>query len=451
MFDQLSQNINLAFRRLKGKVTINERDIREMMASLRTALMDADVHLSVVDSLLSALEAQALNQQVIQGVKPADKIIQMVESLIKGYLGQGEELTFTKPPSVVMVVGLQGTGKTTQLVKLAKRFASQKQLIVAADTQRPAAVTQLQQLAASIDVEVFTLDATPVEIARSAVKHAKTHGHEIVWVDTAGRLSLDDALMDELVQMKRAVQPQEVLYVMDAMSGQSALAVSKEFHQQLKLTGAVLTKLDGDARGGAALSFRHVVGVPIRYVGLGEKLEDLEVFHGDRLAQRILGMGDVATLVEKAEANIDPEESMKLMEKMISGKMNYNDMLTQFRMMRRMGQLSQVVGMIPGMSQVQQVKDLDDSEFKKIEVLIESMTLIERKDPALLARDHRRRRRIANGAGRKVADVNRLIQSLEQQQKMAKMMSGMPQGKMPNLSQMPPKKSRGKGKGRRPW
>jgi signal recognition particle subunit SRP54 len=451
MFDQLSQNISLAIRRFKGKVTINEQDIKQMMSDLRVALTDADVHLSVIDSLLLELETTSLDQQVIKGIKPAEKIIQLLQDLISNYLGEGEELSFASKPTIVMVVGLQGTGKTTQLAKLAKRFLNKRQLLVAADTQRPAAITQLQQLGASMGVEVFTQPSSPVEIAKAAVKEAKSKGYDVVWIDTAGRLSIDESLMNELLLMKQAVHPDEILYVIDAMSGQSALEVSKSFHQKLGLTGAILSKLDGDARGGAALSFRHVVGVPIRYAGLGEKVDDMELFHGDRLAQRLLGMGDVATLVEKAEANIDPDESMKLMEKMLSGKMNYNDMLAQFKMMRRMGSLSSVMGMIPGMNQLKQVKDIDDSEFKKIEVLIDSMTLHERKDPKLIERDHRRRRRIADGSGRKVADVNRLIQSLEQQQKMAKMMSGMQTGRMPSMPTMQPKKSRGKGKGRRPW
>jgi signal recognition particle subunit SRP54 len=451
MFDQLSQNISLAIRRFKGKVTINEQDIKQMMSDLRVALTDGDVHLSVIDSLLLELETKSLDQQVIKGIKPAEKIIQLLQDLISNYLGEGEELSFTSKPTIVMVVGLQGTGKTTQLAKLAKRFLNKRQLLVAADTQRPAAITQLQQLGASMGVEVFTQPSSPVEIAKAAVKEAKSKGYDVVWIDTAGRLSIDESLMNELLLMKQAVHPDEILYVIDAMSGQSALEVSKSFHQKLGLTGAILSKLDGDARGGAALSFRHVVGVPIRYAGLGEKVDDMELFHGDRLAQRLLGMGDVATLVEKAEANIDPDESMKLMEKMLSGKMNYNDMLAQFKMMRRMGSLSSVMGMIPGMNQLKQVKDIDDSEFKKIEVLIDSMTLHERKDPKLIERDHRRRRRIADGSGRKVADVNRLIQSLEQQQKMAKMMSGMQTGRMPSMPTMQPKKSRGKGKGRRPW
>jgi signal recognition particle subunit SRP54 len=451
MFDQLSQNISLAIRRFKGKVTINEQDIKQMMSDLRVALTDADVHLSVIDSLLLELETKSLDQQVIKGIKPAEKIIQLLQDLISNYLGEGEELSFASKPTIVMVVGLQGTGKTTQLAKLAKRYLNKRQLLVAADTQRPAAITQLQQLGASMGVEVFTQPSSPVEIAKAAVKEAKSKGYDVVWIDTAGRLSIDESLMNELLLMKQAVHPDEILYVIDAMSGQSALEVSKSFHQKLGLTGAILSKLDGDARGGAALSFRHVVGVPIRYAGLGEKVDDMELFHGDRLAQRLLGMGDVATLVEKAEANIDPDESMKLMEKMLSGKMNYNDMLAQFKMMRRMGSLSSVMGMIPGMNQLKQVKDIDDSEFKKIEVLIDSMTLHERKDPKLIERDHRRRRRIADGSGRKVADVNRLIQSLEQQQKMAKMMSGMQTGRMPSMPTMQPKKSRGKGKGRRPW
>jgi signal recognition particle subunit SRP54 len=451
MFDQLSQNISLAIRRFKGKVTINEQDIKQMMSDLRVALTDADVHLSVIDSLLLELETKSLDQQVIKGIKPAEKIIQLLQDLISNYLGEGEELSFTSKPTIVMVVGLQGTGKTTHLAKLAKRFLNKRQLLVAADTQRPAAITQLQQLGASMGVEVFTQPSSPVEIAKAAVKEAKSKGYDVVWIDTAGRLSIDESLMNELLLMKQAVHPDEILYVIDAMSGQSALEVSKSFHQKLGLTGAILSKLDGDARGGAALSFRHVVGVPIRYAGLGEKVDDMELFHGDRLAQRLLGMGDVASLVEKAEANIDPDESMKLMEKMLSGKMNYNDMLAQFKMMRRMGSLSSVMGMIPGMNQLKQVKDIDDSEFKKIEVLIDSMTLHERKDPKLIERDHRRRRRIADGSGRKVADVNRLIQSLEQQQKMAKMMSGMQPGRMPSMPTMQSKKSRGKGKGRRPW
>jgi signal recognition particle subunit SRP54 len=451
MFDQLTQNINLAFRRLKGKVTINDQDIKEMMSELRTSLIDADVHVSVIESLLSQFEPLALNEQVIKGVKPADKIIQLFERLIKEYLGEGEELSFATSPTVVMIVGLQGTGKTTQVVKLAKRFSTKKQLLVAADTQRPAAISQLQQLGLKIDVEVYTENASPVEIAKNAVAYAKQHGIDVVWIDTAGRLSIDEPLMHELVLMKQAVRPQEILYVIDAMSGQSALNVAKTFDETLGLTGAIMTKLDGDARGGAALSVRHVVGVPIRYAGLGEKLDEFDLFHGDRLAQRILGMGDVATLVEKAEANMDPNESMRLMEKMMSGTMNYNDMRAQFSMMKRMGNLSSVIGMIPGMSQLKQVKDIDDSQFKQIEVLIDSMTRQERSNPSLIERDHRRRRRIADGAGRKVAEVNRLIQSLEQQMKMAKMMSSMQSGKLPTMPSMQPKKSRGKGKSRRPW
>jgi signal recognition particle subunit SRP54 len=422
-----------------------------MMSDLRVALIDADVHLSVIDDLLQELEAKSLDQQVIKGVKPAEKMIQLLESLIRDYLGEGEELSFNKKPTIIMVVGLQGTGKTTQVAKLANRFSDKRQLLVAADVQRPAAITQLQQLGASIDVPVFTMNATPVEIAKAAVIEATSKQLDVVWIDTAGRLSIDEALMNELVLMKQAVQPDDILYVIDAMSGQSALDVSKTFHQALGLTGAIISKLDGDARGGAALSFRRVVGVPIRYAGLGEKVDEFDLFHGSRLAQRLLGMGDVATLVEKAEASIDPDESMKLMEKMLSGKMNYNDMLSQLKMMRRMGSLSSVMEMIPGMNQLKQVKDVDDSEFKKIEVLIDSMTKEERKDPKLIERDHRRRRRIADGSGRKVAEVNRLIQSLEQQQKMAKMMSGMQSGKMTSMPQMQPKKSRGKGKGRRPW
>lgn len=451
MFDQLSQSINLAFRRLKGKVTINDQDIKQMMLDLRTSLIDADVHLSVIDSLLAEFESEALDEQVIKGIKPAEKIIHLFETLIKHYLGEGEELSFKSSPSVVMIVGLQGTGKTTQLAKLAKRFSTKQQLLVAADTQRPAAITQLQQLGKTINVEVFTQNASPVEIAKNALDYAKKQDFDIVWIDTAGRLSVDELLMNELVFMKQTVRPDEILYVIDAMSGQSALDVSKSFNQRLGLTGAILTKLDGDARGGVALSFRHVVGVPIRYAGLGEKLDEFDLFHGDRLAQRILGYGDVATLVEKAEASIDPNESMKLMEKMMSGKMNYNDMLAQFSMMKKMGNLSSVVGMIPGMSQMKQVKDIDDSQLKKIEVLIDSMTFQERSTPSLIERDHRRRRRIADGSGRKVADVNRLIQSLEQQMKMAKMMSGMQSGKPPSMPSMQPKKSRGKGKSRRPW
>jgi signal recognition particle subunit SRP54 len=451
MFEQLSQNLNLAFRRLKGKVTINDQDIKQMMLELRNSLLDADVHLSVIDSLLEEFETQALEEQVIKGVKPAEKIIQLFERLIQQYLGEGAELSFSSSPTVIMIVGLQGTGKTTQVAKLAKRFSAKKQLLVAADTQRPAAISQLQQLGSTIQVEVYTENTSPIEIAKHAVSYAKQQGLDIVWIDTAGRLSIDERLMNELVQMKQAVRPAEILYVIDAMSGQTALEVSKSFHETLGLTGAILTKLDGDARGGAALSFRHIVGVPIRYAGLGESLDDLDVFHGDRLAQRILGYGDVATLVEKAEASIDPNESMKLMEKMMSGKMNYNDMIAQFSMMKRMGSLSSVVGMIPGMSQLKQVKDIDDSQFKHIEVLIDSMTKLERSNPSLIERDHRRRRRIADGAGRKVADVNRLIQSLEQQQKMAKMMSGMQSGKLPSMPTMQPKKSRGKGKGRRSW
>ena len=451
MFERLTDSLQLTFRRFKGKVTINEQDIRSMVSDLKAALFDADVHLSVIDEILFDLQEKALDEQVIKGVKPAEKIISIFENHLRELLGQAVELPLTDKPTVIMMVGLQGTGKTTQAAKLAKRFKDKKVLLVAADTQRPAAITQLQQLGVSIGVEVYTENATPLDIASNAVQYGKKNHFDVIIIDTAGRLSIDESLMNELSEIKKATIPQEILFVMDAMTGQSSLEVAQGFDQTLNLTGAILTKLDGDARGGSAISFRHVVGVPIRYVGTGEKLEDLDLFHGDRLANRILGMGDVASLVEKAEAEIDPDESMKLMEKMMTGKMNYNDMLSQFKMMKRMGSLSSIAGMIPGLSQMKQLKDVDDSEFTKIEVLIQSMTSHERRDPKLIADNHRRRRRIADGAGRKVADVNRLIQSLEQQQKMAKMMAGMQSGRMPQMPQMQPKKSRGKGKGRRPW
>ena len=451
MFERLTDSLQLTFRRFKGKVTINEQDIRSMVSDLKAALLDADVHLSVIDEILFDLQEKALDEQVIKGVKPAEKIISIFENHLRELLGQAVELPLTDKPTVIMMVGLQGTGKTTQAAKLAKRFKDKKVLLVAADTQRPAAITQLQQLGVSIGVEVYTENSSPLDIASNAVQYGKKNHFDVIIIDTAGRLSIDESLMNELSEIKKATIPQEILFVMDAMTGQSSLEVAQGFDQTLNLTGAILTKLDGDARGGSAISFRHVVGVPIRYVGTGEKLEDLDLFHGDRLANRILGMGDVASLVEKAEAEIDPDESMKLMEKMMTGKMNYNDMLSQFKMMKRMGSLSSIAGMIPGLSQMKQLKDVDDSEFTKIEVLIQSMTPHERRDPKLIADNHRRRRRIADGAGRKVADVNRLIQSLEQQQKMAKMMAGMQSGRMPQIPQMQPKKSRGKGKGRRPW
>ncbi len=451
MFERLTESLQLTFRRFKGKVTINEQDIRSMVSDLRAALLDADVHLSVIEEIVSDLQEKALDEQVIKGVKPAEKIISIFENHLKELLGEAEELPLSDQPTVIMMVGLQGTGKTTQAAKLAKRFKDKRVLLVAADTQRPAAITQLQQLGSSIGVEVYTENDNPLDIASNAVQYGKKNQYDVIIIDTAGRLSIDETLMSELAEIKKATKPQEILFVMDAMTGQSSLEVAQGFDQTLSLTGAILTKLDGDARGGSAISFRHVVGVPIRYVGTGEKLEDLDLFHGDRLANRVLGMGDVASLVEKAEAEIDPDESMKLMEKMMTGKMNYNDMLSQFKMMKRMGSLSSIAGMIPGLSQMKQLKDVDDSEFTKIEVLIQSMTPHERRDPKLISNNHRRRRRIADGAGRKVADVNRLIQSLEQQQKMAKMMAGMQSGRMPQMPQMQPKKSRGKGKGRRPW
>jgi signal recognition particle subunit SRP54 len=451
MFERLTESLQLTFRRFKGKVTINEQDIRSMVLDLRAALLDADVHVSVIDEILADLQTRALDEQVIKGVKPAEKIISIFESQLKEVLGEGEELPLIAKPTIIMMVGLQGTGKTTQAAKLAKRFHTKKVLLVAADTQRPAAITQLQQLGSSIGVDVYTQNATTLAIASNAVQYGTQNGFEVIIIDTAGRLSIDESLMSELADIKKATKPNEILFVMDAMTGQSSLEVAQGFDQTLSLTGAIITKLDGDARGGAAISFRYVVGVPIRYVGTGEKLEDLDLFHGDRLANRILGMGDIASFVEKAEAEIDPDESMKLMEKMMTGKMNYNDMLSQFKMMRRMGSLSSIAGMIPGLSQMKQLKDVDDSEFTKIEVLIQSMTPHERRDPKLISDNHRRRRRIADGAGRKVADVNRLIQSLEQQQKMAKMMAGMPSGRIPQMPQIQPKKSRGKGKGRRPW
>lgn len=429
MFENLSERLERSFKLLKGQGKITEINVAETLKDVRRALLDADVNYSVAKQFTDTVKAKALGQNVITAVKPSELMVKIVHdelALLMG--GVAVDVNLSGNPTVILMSGLQGSGKTTFSGKLARKFKSEKgkrPLLVACDVYRPAAIEQLKVLGEQIDVPVYTEPESknPVEIAQNAIKHAKAHNYDMVIVDTAGRLAVDEQMMDEIEAIKKAINPQETLFVVDAMTGQDAVNTAKEFNQRLDFDGVVLTKLDGDTRGGAALSIRTVVDKPIKFVGTGEKLEALDVFHPARMADRILGMGDIVSLVERAQQQYDEEEARRLQKKIAKNQFDFNDFMAQIAQIKKMGNLKDLASMIPGVGKAIKDVDIDDNAFKGIEAIIQSMTPLERRNPEII--NGSRRQRIAKGSGMSLQEVNRLLKQFESTRKMMKMATSM--------------------------
>lgn len=442
-FESLSEKLAAAFKRLRSKGKLSEADVKEAMREVRLALLEADVNYKVAKEFTATVTARAIGSQVMESLTPAQMVIKIVnEELTTLMGGQAQRLASTnRPPCIVMLCGLQGAGKTTHAAKLAKMLKSQghRPLLVACDVYRPAAIKQLEVVGEKAGVPVFQMGtANPVDIALEAKAHARDYGNDYVLLDTAGRLHIDEQLMDELKNIKSAVSPHEILFVVDAMTGQDAVNAASSFNDALGIDGVILTKLDGDTRGGAALSVRAVTGKPIKFAGVGEKLDDLEVFHPDRMASRILGMGDVLSIIEKAEQQIDEKRAEEMARRMQENKFDYNDMLEQFRQIRKMGDIKGMLSMIPGLGNQLKNVDIDERQFSQVEAIILSMTPQEREKPNIM--NFSRKRRIAAGCGLKVEDVNRLIKQYESMRRLMKQMKGIgKKGKrgMPHFPMMP--------------
>ncbi len=429
MFESLGEKLQQAFKRLTGKGKLTEADVTAAMREVRMALLEADVNFKVVKHFVSRVKERAVGQEVLETLNPGQMVIKIVHEELTALMGEANvPLNMAdQPPTIIMMCGLQGAGKTTHAAKLALKLKKEgkKPLLVAADVYRPAAIKQLEVMGEKVGVPVFSLgdQVSPVEIARKAVAHAAEQGRDVVILDTAGRLHIDEELMGELQQIKEALSPHETLLVVDAMTGQDAVTVAEHFGEKLGIDGVVLTKLDGDTRGGAALSVRHVTGKPIKFVGVGEKPEALEAFHPDRMASRILGMGDVLTLIEKAQEQVDRKQAEEMTRKMMRAEFDFEDFLEQMRAMKRMGPLQDLLKMLPGVGA--QLKDIniDEKELAHIEAIILSMTPKERRNPDILNRH--RRERIAKGSGRPIAEVHRLIKQFEQSKKLMKQLGAM--------------------------
>lgn len=464
-FDHLSSRLQMGLRRLTGKGKLNENDIDEMLREVRLSLLEADVNYKVVKKFLADIKEEALGEKILKGLNPGQQVVKIVREELKKTLGEETaELNIAQSGmTIVMAVGLQGAGKTTAVGKMAlfyRKKLKKKPMLIAADIYRPAAVEQLVTIGKQIDVPVFEMGTkTKAEkIVEEGLKKAKEEGYNLVFIDTAGRLEINEELMQELKNIEQIAHPNEVLLTVDAMSGQNAVNVALAFHEQLTITGCILTKLDGDTRGGAALSIKEMTGIPIKIMSTGEKLDAMEIFYPDRLADRILGMGDVLSLIDTVTENIDEDEMKSLAEKMMSNTYNYNDMLKQFKMIKRMGSLSKILGFLPGMGQMKQaINNIDDNALNKLECIIFSMTEKERKHPELIDWDFKRRERIAKGSGRSIQEVNRLRESLSQMKKTMKQMNQMSetdairlknQVKNGNYSGIPTKVKKGKGKGK---
>ena len=430
-FEGLSEKLNATFKRLRGKGRLTEADVREGMREVRLALLEADVSYKVVKDFVAQVTERCIGADVLDSLTPAQQIVKIVnEELVQLMGGTNAKLTFaSKGPTVVMMVGLQGAGKTTNGAKLAglmRRQFGKRPLLVACDVYRPAAITQLQVVGKQLDIPVFEMGQTnPVRIAEEAIKYARDHGHDMVFLDTAGRLHVDEALMNELKNIKAKVHPNEILLVVDAMTGQDAVNAATAFDQALGIDGVMLTKLDGDARGGAALSIRAATGKPIKFVGTGEKLDMIELFHPDRMASRILGMGDVLSLIERAQDAADEKLAEETAKRMMENKFDMNDMLAQFAQIRKMGGAGAMLSMMPGMSGID-ASQVDEKAFDRIEAMIYSMTKEEREKPSII--NPKRKRRIAAGSGTKGEDVNKLLKQFEMMQKMMKQFKKSPKG-----------------------
>ena len=427
MFENLSDRLDRSFKILKGEGKITEINIAETLKEIRRALLDADVNFKIAKKFTDDVKEKALGQQVLTAIKPGQLMVKIVKDELTELMGgKFTDINLKSKPAVILMSGLQGSGKTTFSGKLALMLKSKKgrhPLLVAGDVYRPAAIEQLKVLGSQINVQVYTEEGSmdPVKIAKNAIAEAKKNGNDIVIIDTAGRLAVDEQMMKEIAAIKSAVNPDEILFVVDSMTGQDAVNTAKEFNERLDFDGVVLTKLDGDTRGGAALSIRAVVEKPIKFVGTGEKMDAIDIFHPDRMADRILGMGDIVSLVEKAQEQFDAEEARKLQKKLAQNTFNFNDFLKQIGQIKKMGNLKDVVGMIPGMSKAMKNLDIDNDAFKHIEAIIHSMTPYERENPAII--NGTRRKRIADGSGTDVQEVNRLLKQFDETRRMMKMVS----------------------------
>ncbi|MRX70567.1 signal recognition particle protein [Bacillus lacus] len=435
-FEGLADRLQGTIAKIRGKGKVNEADVKEMMREVRLALLEADVNFKVVKDFVKKVSERSVGQEVMKSLTPGQQVIKVVQEELTALMGgeQSKIAVSTRPPTVIMMVGLQGAGKTTTTGKLAnllRKKHNRKPLLVAADIYRPAAIQQLETLGKQLGMPVFSLgdQVSPVEIARKALEHAKQEHHDYVLIDTAGRLHIDETLMDELAQVKELSKPDEIFLVVDAMTGQDAVNVAKSFNEQLGLTGVVLTKLDGDTRGGAALSIRAVTDTPIKFVGLGEKLDAFEPFHPERMASRILGMGDVLTLIEKAQANVDTEKAKELEQKMRTASFTFDDFLEQLGQVRNMGPLDELLNMMPGANKIKGLKNVqvDEKQIGHVEAIIRSMTKEEKLHPETI--NASRRKRIARGSGTSVQEVNRLLKQFEDMKKMMKQMTSMSKGK----------------------
>ena len=458
-FESLSQRLQMSIRRISGRGVLNEKDIDDMMREVRLSLLEADVNYKVVKKFIADVKEKAMGEKILKSLTPGDMVVKIVHDELKTLMGDEAKGISYKigGMTIVMLVGLQGAGKTTHCGKLAtylRKKDAKKPMLIAADIYRPAAIDQLKTLGKQIGVEVFEMGNTqPVtEIVKKGLAYAKEKGYDLVIIDTAGRLHINEELMQELNDVASLCKPDEILLTIDSMMGQDSINVITSFNEQLKLTGCILTKLDGDTRGGAALSIRYLTEVPIKFIGVGEKIDQIEVFHPDRMAGRILGMGDVIGLIEKATANIDEDDAMKMAERLQRGIFTYNDFLDQIKMIKKMGSLKGILGMIPGMGSKLKNIDIDDKQFMYIEVAIGSMTKEERKNPDLIATSYSRKMRIAKGSGRPYQEINSLTKRFEEMRKQMLAFAGMSEADMERAARgggipmKAPKVKKGKGK-----
>lgn len=443
-FESLSDRLQATMKKIRGRGKVSENDVKQMTREIRLALLEADVNFKVVKSFVKSVQERAIGQDVMKSLTPGQQIIKVVQEELTKLMG-GEQTNLNlalKPPTVLLFVGLQGAGKTTSAAKLAnyiRKTHNKKPLMIAADIYRPAAIKQLQTLGGQLSIPVFSLgdQVSPVEIVRQGMEQAKADHHDLILIDTAGRLHIDEGLMDELDQIKAVSHPDEIFLVVDAMTGQDAVNVAASFNERLDLTGVIMTKLDGDTRGGAALSIRSVTGTPIKFVGMGEKMDALEPFHPDRMASRILGMGDVLSLIEKAQATIDEEKAQDMQQKLLSASFTLDDFLDQIGQIRNMGPLEDLLAMMPGANKFKGMKNMqvDEKKIGQIEAIIRSMTSQEKNDPDVI--NAGRKKRIALGSGTSVADVNRLLKQFKDMKKMMKQFMGKTKGKKRNPFNLP--------------
>lgn len=459
-FESLTERLQMTVRRLTGRAVLTEKDIDEMMKEVRLSLLEADVNYKVVKKFTSDVKEKALGEKIMKSLTPGDMVVKVVHDELKTLMGEeAEGISYNiSGITVVMLVGLQGAGKTTHCGKLAtylRKKDAKKPMLIAADIYRPAAINQLVQVGKQIGVEVFEMGTNyPVtEIVKKGLEYAKSKGNDLVIIDTAGRLHINEELMVELEEVSKIAKPNEILLTIDSMMGQDSINVITTFNERLKLTGCILTKLDGDTRGGAALSIRYLTNVPIKFMGVGEKIDQLEVFHPERMAKRILGMGDIVSVVEKVTETIDEEEATKLVERIQKGVYDYNDYLKQLKWIKRMGSLKGILSLIPGLGQQIKNLDIDENRFGHVSAIILSMTKAERKNPDLLDRSQSRRERVSKGSGRPYPEVNALVKQFNEMKKQMKSLSSISEediskGRMPRSMVQPQKPKKGKGKGR---